>query len=150
MNRTVDFIVIGAGINGLVAAAELAGAGWSVALIDEQERIGGFIASDEVTEPGYVHDTHSSWHPLFVGSAAYAALGADLHRHGLAYSITEGAVTASVSRHGAVIADRNVESTAAASSTRRILMRTSHCSVSSRHGHRTSSVHSAPNCGRAT
>lgn len=64
-----DAVVIGAGINGLVAAAELAGAGWSVVLLDARDRLGGFIASDELTLPGHVHDTFSSWHPLFVGTA---------------------------------------------------------------------------------
>lgn len=113
MSQTVDAIVIGAGINGLVAAAELAGAGWSVALIDEQDRVGGFIASEELTLPGYVHDTYSSWHPLFMGGAGYATLGAELHRHGLAYSNTDAAVTASVSKLGSAIADRSIESTAA-------------------------------------
>lgn len=110
---THDAIVIGAGINGLVAAAELAGAGWSVALVDERDRLGGFIASDELTAPGYVHDTFSSWHPLFVTSGAYGVLGDDLHRHGLRYCNTDGAVTASVSERGAVVADRDPATTAA-------------------------------------
>lgn len=108
-----DVVVIGAGINGLVAAAELAGAGRSVALIDEHPRIGGFIASQELIEPDFVHDTFSSWHPLFVSGGAYADLGADLHRHGLVYCNTDGAVTASVSERGVAIADRSPQTTAA-------------------------------------
>ncbi len=109
-----DAVVIGAGINGLVAAAELAAAGWSVALVDEHERLGGFIASDELTEPGFIHDTFSSWHPLFVAGPAYAALGADLHRHGLEYANSDELVTASVSEHGTALAHRDPERTAAA------------------------------------
>ena len=69
-DRTYDAIVIGSGINGLVAAAELSGAGWSVAVVEARDRLGGFIASDELTLPGFVHDTFSSWHPLFVGGGA--------------------------------------------------------------------------------
>lgn len=112
MSATYDAVVIGAGINGLVAAAELAGAGWKVALVDERDRIGGFIDSGELTAPGYVHDTFSSWHPLFVGGAGYGALGPDLHRHGLVYRNAEGPVTASVSERGAVVADRDAALTA--------------------------------------
>lgn len=108
-----DAVVVGAGVNGMVAAAELAGAGWSVALVDERDRIGGFIASEELTLPGYVHDTYSSWHPLFVTGGAYASLGDDLHRHGLRYANAERAVTASVSDRGTALADRDPEVTAA-------------------------------------
>ncbi|MFF5257881.1 phytoene desaturase family protein [Actinomadura viridis] len=111
---TADAIVIGSGVNGLVAAAELAGAGWSVTLVEGNTRLGGFIASDERTLPGYVHDTFSSWHPLFVSGPAYAALGEDLRRHGLAYRNTDGPLTASVADDGrAVVADRDPEATAA-------------------------------------
>ncbi|QII00295.1 NAD(P)/FAD-dependent oxidoreductase [Rhodococcoides fascians A21d2] len=111
-SRTFDAVVVGAGINGMVAAAELAGAGWSVALVDEREKLGGFIASDSLTRPGFVHDTFSSWHPLFVTGGAYATLGDDLHRHGLAYSNTDGAVTAAVSDHGVAVAHRDPTKTA--------------------------------------
>lgn len=113
MTESYDAVVIGAGINGLVAAAELAGAGRRVALIDERDRLGGFIASDELTLPGFVHDTFSSWHPLFQAGGAYADLGADLHRHGLVYRNADGPVTAAVSERGAVVAHRDAEQTAA-------------------------------------
>ena len=110
----VDAVVVGAGINGMVAAAELAGAGWSVALVDGRDGIGGFIGSSERTVPGYVHDTWSSWHSLFLAGAAYATLGADLHRVGLEYSNTDGALTASVADDGRVtVAYRDPEATAA-------------------------------------
>ncbi|WGY00861.1 NAD(P)/FAD-dependent oxidoreductase [Nocardioides sp. QY071] len=112
MKDEYDVVVIGAGINGLVAAAELAGAGRRVALVEERDRLGGFIASDELTVPGFVHDTFSSWHPLFQAGGAYADLGADLHRHGLAYRNADGAVTASVSERGTVVAHRDPARTA--------------------------------------
>lgn len=114
MTDRYDAVVIGAGINGLVAAAALAGAGWTVALVDERDRIGGFIDSGQLTRPGFTHDTFSSWHPLFIGGGGYAALGADLHRHGLEYRNTDGAVTASVSERGAFVAYRDPVATAAA------------------------------------
>jgi phytoene dehydrogenase-like protein len=46
-----------------------------VILLERNAEIGGFIATEERTLPGYLHDTFSSWHPLFVSGPAYAALG---------------------------------------------------------------------------
>lgn len=103
MHKSSDAVIVGGGINGMVAAAELAGAGWSVTLLERNAELGGFIASEERTFPGYIHDTYSSWHPLFLSGPAYAALGADLHRHGLEYCNTEDLVTASVDDAGNVV-----------------------------------------------
>ncbi|WP_235871150.1 phytoene desaturase family protein [Rhodococcus spongiicola] len=109
-----DAIIVGSGINGMVAAAELARAGWKVVLLERNPDIGGFIASGERTLAGYTHDTFSSWHPLFVSGPAYASLGEDLARHGLEYRNTDDVVTASVAEDGAVtLAYRDPEATAA-------------------------------------
>ncbi|MEO7372454.1 MAG: NAD(P)/FAD-dependent oxidoreductase [Terrimesophilobacter sp.] len=114
MSTTVDVVVIGAGINGMVAAAELARSGKSVMLVDGNDRIGGFIESGERTLPGYVHDVFSSWHPLFVSGGGYAVLGEELRGHGLAYANTDDAVTASVSAGDRVaVAYRDPQRTAA-------------------------------------
>src|SRR6516225_3345856 len=114
MTDEADGIVVGSGINGLVAAAELALAGWSVILLERNAEIGGFIATEERTLPGYLHDTFSSWHPLFVSGPAYAALGELLHKHGLEYRNTDGWVAASVADDGRVtLAHRDPERTAA-------------------------------------
>ncbi|MEU4673493.1 FAD-dependent oxidoreductase [Amycolatopsis sp. NPDC023774] len=40
-NRRPDAIVVGSGVNGPAAAAELAGAGWPVTLVERNDRIGG-------------------------------------------------------------------------------------------------------------
>ena len=80
-----DVIVIGSGHNGLVAAAYLARAGLSVEVLERNPVAGGAVASEELTEPGFTHDTFSSWHPLFKLSAAYAELGSELEARGLAY-----------------------------------------------------------------
>ena len=114
MTDQADAIVVGSGINGMVSAAELARAGWSVILLERNAEIGGFIATEERTLPGYLHDTFSSWHPLFVSGPAYAALGELLHQHGLEYRNTDGWVTASVADDGrATFAHRDPERTAA-------------------------------------
>ncbi|MGC9537491.1 phytoene desaturase family protein [Streptomyces sp. UG1] len=113
MSRTVDAIVVGSGVNGLVAAAELAKDGWSVALVERNTRLGGFIATEQRTLPGYLHDTYSSWHPLFVSGAAYATLGEELHRHGLEYRNTDEYVTGTLTDDGrTVLAHRDARITA--------------------------------------
>jgi phytoene dehydrogenase-like protein len=86
-----DVIFVGAGHNALVAAAYLAKAGRNVCLLDQGDRPGGAVRSEELTLPGFVHDTYSALHPIFVGGPAFAELGADLGRHGLRY--TQGGVS---------------------------------------------------------
>src|SRR5215472_1961276 len=114
MTDEADAIVVGSGINGLVSAAELARAGWSVILLERNAEIGGFIASEERTLSGYLHDTFSSWHPLFVSGPAYSSLGELLHQHGLVYRNSDGWITASVADDGRVtLAHRDPERTAA-------------------------------------
>jgi phytoene dehydrogenase-like protein len=110
MAETVDAVVIGSGHNGLVAAAYLARAGLSVEVLERNPVAGGAVASEELTEPGYVHDTFSSWHPLFKLSAAFAELGEELE---VPYCETPEVTTANVRRDGtATIAYRDAARTA--------------------------------------
>ncbi|MDV7265211.1 FAD-dependent oxidoreductase, partial [Rhodococcus oxybenzonivorans] len=83
MHNEFDAVIVGSGINGLVAASMLSRSGWKVALLESNPEIGGFVGSGERTVTGYVHDTFSSWYPLFVSGPAHTALGDDLARHGL-------------------------------------------------------------------
>lgn len=85
-----DAVFVGSGINSLAGAALLSRAGWSVCVLERDDRAGGAIRTvPDLIAPGYTHELLSSWHPLFVGSAAYAELGDDLHRHGLEYLNTD-------------------------------------------------------------
>ena len=102
MSAEIDVIIVGSGVNGMVAAAELARRGRSVLLLERNDRLGGFIASEQRTVPGYVHDTYSSWHSLFLTGPAYASLGPLLHEHGLVYRNTEYWAAASVADDGRV------------------------------------------------
>lgn len=83
---TYDCIVVGSGINGLVCAAMLGRKGYKVLVLEREDEFGGCIRSGEITLPGYVHDLLSGFHPLFVTSPGYAALGDALHARGLVYA----------------------------------------------------------------
>jgi phytoene dehydrogenase-like protein len=80
-----DAVFIGSGHNALVAAAYLARAGRSVLVLERNDRPGGFVRTDELTLPGFKHDTFSAAHPLFLTGAAYADLGPELEARGLRY-----------------------------------------------------------------
>jgi phytoene dehydrogenase-like protein len=116
--RDADVVVIGSGINSLVATALLAIGGRSVTLVERSAELGGFIASGEIIRPGFVHDLYSSWHPLFTSGGAYRELGERLHSHGLEYANSDEEVCASISPEhrdrGAVIAYRDPVRTTAA------------------------------------
>lgn len=84
-----DALIVGSGINSLVCAALLARAGRRVRVLERNERLGGCIRTDELTLPGFRHDTLSTAHPLFLVGPAYAALGGALHEAGLQYCNTD-------------------------------------------------------------
>ncbi|HJW67376.1 MAG TPA: NAD(P)/FAD-dependent oxidoreductase, partial [Gaiellaceae bacterium] len=84
-----DAVVVGSGINSLVCAALLARGGWSVRVLEREDVLGGCIRTAELTEPGYLHDVFSAWHPLWVGGAAHAELGDELAARGLEYLNTD-------------------------------------------------------------
>ncbi|WP_432064296.1 phytoene desaturase family protein [Streptomyces sp. C10-9-1] len=81
MPSMLDAVVVGAGPNGLTAAAELARRGFSVAVFEALGTVGGGARTEELTLPGFRHDPCSAVHPLGVGSPAFA--GMPLARHGL-------------------------------------------------------------------
>lgn len=83
-----DHIVIGSGINGLVAAAMLARQGARVLLLEREDRLGGCMYSTEATLPGFTHDVMAATFVLFLTGPAHGALGQDLARHGLEFCHT--------------------------------------------------------------
>src|SRR3954452_14044640 len=80
-----EAVIVGSGVNSLAGGALLAKAGWRVCLVERNDRCGGCIRTEELTEQGYVHDVLSAWHPLWVGGAAHAQRAYDLAQRGLEY-----------------------------------------------------------------
>ncbi|MEU9734220.1 NAD(P)/FAD-dependent oxidoreductase [Streptomyces sp. NPDC048002] len=77
----LDAVVVGAGPNGLTAAVELARRGFSVAVFEARDTVGGGARTEELTLPGFRHDPCAAAHPLGVNSPAFRAL--PLGRYGL-------------------------------------------------------------------
>jgi phytoene dehydrogenase-like protein len=69
-----DAIVIGAGPNGLTAAATLARRGWKVLVLESQARPGGAVYTEELTVPGYFHDVGAAFFPFADDSPAFRYL----------------------------------------------------------------------------
>jgi phytoene dehydrogenase-like protein len=74
-----DAIVVGAGPNGLAAAAALAEAGLSVLVKERNAEVGGGARTLPLTLPGYRHDHCSAIHPLGAGSPFFRTLPLGAH-----------------------------------------------------------------------
>ncbi|MEY2989408.1 MAG: phytoene desaturase family protein [Candidatus Nanopelagicales bacterium] len=110
-SSTNDVVIIGSGINGLVAGALLARAGRRVLVVERNPAPGGAMWTSTDHVPGFTIELLSSWHPLFVGGPAYAALAPDLARHGLEYRNTT-LPTGVISRDGSAFISTDPEVTA--------------------------------------
>jgi len=86
--READHVIIGTGINALVAGALLAREGKKVVLLEREDRAGGCMMTAEATLPGFHHDVMAATFVLFLTSPAYAELAEDLGRHGLEFCHT--------------------------------------------------------------
>lgn len=80
-----DHVIIGSGINALVAGAMLALKGDRVLLLERNASPGGCLRTEEITLPGFHHDVMAATWVLFMTSPAGAALGPHLARHGFDY-----------------------------------------------------------------
>jgi phytoene dehydrogenase-like protein len=76
-----DAVVVGAGVNGLVAANLVADAGWSVVVLEQQPTAGGAVRTDQEVADGFRHDTFSAFYPFAAASPVLRSL--DLERFGL-------------------------------------------------------------------
>ena len=90
MGNQYDIVAMGAGHNGLVAAAYLAKAGKKVLLLERKAWPGGGVATREINTPGYWHDLHSSVHIMIQGNPLIRSDELGLFaRHGLQYRYSD-------------------------------------------------------------
>ncbi len=106
-----DAVVIGAGPNGLAAATTLAEAGRSVLLCEAQSVAGGALRTEELTLPGFRHDTYSAVHPAAAASPVFARW--PLADHGLTWVHPEVAMAHPGEDGTAVALHRDLEVTRA-------------------------------------
>jgi phytoene dehydrogenase-like protein len=88
-----DVVVVGGGHNALVCAAYLAEAGLSVTVLEGREVIGGNTVTEELTLPGWHHDSCSTAHVVLQSNPLIRddELGL-VARYGLKYIVTDPAV----------------------------------------------------------
>ena len=79
-----DAVVVGAGHNGLIAAAYLARAGLRVALVERRYEIGGGMATEEILFPGYYTNLHAVYHMMVEYMPVLTDF--DLDRHALIFT----------------------------------------------------------------
>jgi phytoene dehydrogenase-like protein len=85
MAEHYDIVVAGAGHNSLVTAAYLAKAGLTCLVLEARPRIGGNTATEELTIPGFLHDTCSTAHAIFMQSPIWRNQELPLAEYGLEY-----------------------------------------------------------------
>jgi phytoene dehydrogenase-like protein len=108
--HTGEAVVVGSGPNGLVAAIVLAQAGRRVRVIEGAATVGGGCRSEELTLPGFLHDTCSTVHSLALASPFISGL--PLREHGLELVHPGAPLAHPLDDGSAVILERSVEETA--------------------------------------
>ena len=108
-----DVVVIGAGHNGLVCAGYLAAAGLEVCVLEARGVVGGSTVTEELTLPGFRHDSCSSAHVLIQANPLLAddELGL-LSTYGLRYESTDPAVVLPQADGDLLVMHRDVTGTA--------------------------------------
>jgi phytoene dehydrogenase-like protein len=107
----LDAVVVGSGPNGLSAAITLARAGRSVLVLEAASRYGGAVATEELTLPGFRHDTWSSVYPAAAASPVFASFA--LERFGLEWVHPRYAMAHVLGGDRAPVLSREVTETAA-------------------------------------
>lgn len=83
-----DYVIVGSGINALIAAAVLGKKGAKTLVLERNAAIGGCLRTEEITAPGFIHDVMATTLVLFRTSPAYGAIGKDLEARGFAFADT--------------------------------------------------------------
>lgn len=113
MSNVSDVIVVGAGHNALTCAAYLAETGLTVTVLEGREVIGGNTVTEELTLPGWKHDSCASAHVVIQSNPLISQdeLGL-IKKYGLRYLVTDPAVVLPIEDDDALIIHPDVERTA--------------------------------------
>ena len=85
MSEQFDIVIAGAGHNSLITAAYLGMAGYSCLVLEARAIIGGDTMTEELTLPGFLHDTCSTTHSIFLQSPVWSKQELPLADYGLEY-----------------------------------------------------------------
>lgn len=102
--------MVGAGPNGLAAAATLARAGLATLVVEAKDTPGGGARTMELTVPGVLHDVCSTVHPLGAASPCFRDL--ELERHGLAWVHPPAPLAHVLADGEAIVLERSIAATA--------------------------------------
>jgi phytoene dehydrogenase-like protein len=105
-----DAVIVGAGPNGLSAAVEIARNGHSVHVLEAADAVGGGTRTEELTLPGFRHDSCSAIHPMGAFSPFFRQL--PLHEHGLEWIHPDVPLAHPLDDGTAVLVHRSVDQTA--------------------------------------
>ena len=108
-----DFLIAGAGHNSLITAAYLAQSGLRVHVLEGHERIGGDTITEELTLPGFHHDSCASAHVLIQSNPLLRENELELDRYGLEYLYPDPAVVIPFANGESITMYRDRERTAA-------------------------------------
>jgi phytoene dehydrogenase-like protein len=112
MSSSYDIACMGAGHNGLVAAAYLAKAGKKVLVLEAKDRVGGGVVTRELTVPGFKHDQHSTAHIMLSGNPMIQADELGLFsRFGLKYHYADVPYATIFEDQSSIITYRDVDRT---------------------------------------
>jgi phytoene dehydrogenase-like protein len=105
-----DAIVIGSGPNGFAAAITLAKAGVKTLVVEGSAQLGGGVKTEELTLPGFHHDTCSTVHPMAIGSEFFQAN--PITEFGLEWLHPASPLAHPLDNGGAAMLENSVEKTA--------------------------------------
>ena len=111
MAAEFDAVVVGSGPNGLAAAVTLTAAGLRVLVVEGAATIGGGCRTEELTLPGFWHDTCATAHPLAVASPFFRRFG--LAARGVRFASPEVVFAQPLDGGRAAVVTRSVTETAA-------------------------------------
>lgn len=106
-----DVLIIGAGHNGLTCGAYLARAGLRVGVIEASDALGGGTRTEELTAPGFRHNSCANFFIGFDASPVHADL--DLKSHGFDFVVPDVQQAFVYDDRTALIVEQDLEATTA-------------------------------------